>query len=323
MTVPGSTARVWLGEAASEGSARALRGGAMAACAALCVVCGGCELFSDLDRFEQEDEPRGGNGGRGGPDAGQQDAGPDDAGPSDDLGCSNPRTLCLRLELFSPHVDELVSVDLVTVADNILRARAIIEPMGGVNADFVLPLAIPASEVPEPGEDHPLQLEIFADQDKSGGFTPGSGDHTWNLELPPDGKVVFVHNTEFTSIEPRPQDIGVDFRMQFFDMMPHVDQLLEVMVIERASGRTVGLYRTTSIPSADFEVTIPGIIDPDGTVYRLEFYADLNGNGTYDDPDADHTWEINFIESGADGVDAMFTHGTNFADLRYQFDFEP
>jgi hypothetical protein len=322
MTVPGSTGRFGLGEAACW--------------AALCVLASGCDLFSDLDRFEQEPEPDPGGNDDGGRDAGRQpgedaaagdagagDGGAGDAGPSDDLGCSNPRTLCLRLEQFSPHVDELVSVDLVTVADNILRARAIIEPMGGVNADFVLPLAIPASEVPEPGEDHPLQVEIFADQDKSGGFTPGGGDHTWNLELPPDGKKVFVHNTEFTSIEPRPQDIGVDFRMRFLDMQPHVGQLLEVMVIEVESGRTVGLYRTTSLPSADFDITIPGIIDPDGTVYRLEFYADLNDNGTYDDPEDDHTWDIDFVESGADGVDAEFTHGTNFARLTYQFDFEP
>jgi hypothetical protein len=192
-----------------------------------------------------------------------------------------------------------------------------------VNADFVLPLAIPQSEVPEPGEDHPLHVEIFADQDKSGGFTPGSGDHTWNLELPPDGNLVFVHDTLFTSIEPRPRDIGVDFRMRFTDMEPHRGQLLEVMVIEVASRRTVGVYRTTSVPSANFDVTIPGIIDPDGTVYRVEFYADLNDNGSYDDPPDDHTWVIDFIESGADGVDAEFRHGTDFEELTYQFDFEP
>jgi hypothetical protein len=280
----------------------------------LCLSAAGCDLFSDLDRFEQRAEPD--------VDASRDDAGDVDAGGGEELGCQNPRTLCLRLERFSPHVDELVSIDLVTKADNILRARAIIEPMGAVDADFVLPLAIPQSEVPETDEDHPLQVELFADQNKDLVYTPGGADHEWNLELPASGNLVFAHNSEFTSIEPRPRSIGGDFRMQFTNMTPHLGQLLEVMVIESESGRTVGLYRTPSLANANFEVLIPGIIDPDGIVYRVEFYADLNGNGSYDDPDTDHTWVIEFVESGADGVETEFTHGTDFARLEYQFDFE-
>jgi hypothetical protein len=282
----------------------------------LCVTGAGCDLFSDLDRFEQRPEREA--------DASAGDAGGSDAGSDDvDLGCENPRTLCVRVDRFSSHVDEMVAVDLVTNADNILRARAIVEPMGAVDADFVLPLAIPASEVPESGEDHPLQLEIFADQNKDGMYTPGGDDHEWNVELPGTGNVVFVHNSEFTSLEPRPRGIGGDFRMQFTDMTPHLGQLLEVMVIEAESERTVGLYRTTSLASADFEITIPEIIDPDGIVYRVEFYADLNGNGSYDDPPVDHTWVIEFVESGEDGIETSFEHGTEFARLKYQFDFAP
>jgi hypothetical protein len=271
----------------------------------LCLASAGCALFDDLDRFEQRAES-------------ETDASDGDR----ELDCRNRRTLCVRLERFSPHVDELVSVDLVTRADNILRARAIIEPMGAVDAEFVLPLAIPDREVPAPGEDHPLQVEIFADQNKDGMYTPGGADHEWNVDLPADGNLVFAHNSEFSSIDPRPRSIGSDFRMQFMDMTPHLGQLLEVMVIEVESGRTVGVYRTTSLASANFEITIPGIIDPDGSVYRVEFYSDLNGNGRYDEPPADHTWEIEFVESGVDGVYTEFPHGTNFAKLRYQFGFE-
>jgi hypothetical protein len=280
-------------------------------------VCG-CELFSDLDRFEQAPEA---------PDDDGQDAGTgDDAGGADagtpSIGCTNPRTLCVGVELFSPHVDELVTVDLVTVADNILRARAIIEPLGDVKADVVLPLAIPMSEVPEAGEDHPLHVEIFADQNKDGMYTPGGEDHEWNLDLPEDGKLVFEHNSEFTSVDPRPRSIGGDFLMHFTNMTPHMGQLLEVMVIEVASGRAVGMYRNTSLQEANFDVVIPGIIDPDGIVYRVEFYADLNGNGRYDDPPVDHTWVEEFQESGEQGVEVSFEHGTDFAELTYQFPFE-
>jgi hypothetical protein len=219
-------------------------------------------------------------------------------------------------------VDELVSVDLVTVADNILRARAMIEPLGGVNADIVLPLAIPEAEVPAAGDPHPLHVEIFADQNKDGMYTPGGDDHEWNIDLPESGTLVFPHNSIFTSIEPRPRDIGADFHMTFTGMTAHVGQLLEVMVIEVDSGRAVGLYRIPELSDSNFEITIPGIIDPDGVVYRIEFYADLNMNGTYDDPQADHTWVIPFVEAGQDGVSTTFQHGTTFEPLDYQFEFE-
>ena len=299
----------------------------------------GCQLFDDLDRFSQSSD-------EGERDAAMRDAAPnmppdaaadaaisaDAAPPSGDagdaggdgveLGCRNPQTFCMRLDGFLPHVDNLVSVDLVTVTDNILRARAVLEPLGGVKADIVLPLAIPESEVPAEGDPHPLHVELFADESGDGVYTPGGADSEWNINLPESGNLVFQRTSTFTSIEPRPREIGADFRMTFTGMSPHANQLLEVMVIEVESGRAVGLYRNPSLKSANFEVVIPGIIDPDGVVYRLEFYADLNMNGRYDGPPADHTWVIPFIEAGPNGVSATFAHGTNFANLDYQFPFE-
>jgi hypothetical protein len=312
------------------------------------VLCG-CSLFSDLDRFEQApatpdggrdasasqdasapsdsgDDDDGGVVDAGMTDAGQDEGGMADAGMTDggpvDLGCANPRTLCVRIDRFSPHVQELVSFDLVTVRDNILRARAIIEPLDRVRADFVLPLAIPAREVPTGDAMHPLHLKLWADDNRDGEYTEGGADHEWNLDLPASGNLTFVHDSEFNSIAPLPRPIGADFQMQFVDMQPHIGQLLEVMVIEVDSGRTVGLHRTPSVTSGDFEITIPGIIDPGGNVYRIEFYADFNGNGTYDDPPVDHAW-VRIVESGRTGVQLSFAHGTEFAALEYQFDFEP
>jgi hypothetical protein len=37
----------------------------------------------------------------------------------------------------------------------------------------------------------------------------------WNLELPAYGELVFAHDSEFTSIDPRPRSIGSDFHVQF------------------------------------------------------------------------------------------------------------
>jgi hypothetical protein len=186
----------------------------------------------------------------------------------------------------------------------------------------VLPLAIPASEVPAAGKPHPLHLQIFGDHNHDGMYTPDGSDHDWKLDLPADGKLVFPHNSQFTRLVPAPASIGGDFRMHLNGMGVHVGKLLEVIVIENDSGRAVGLYRMQSIPGDGFDITIPGIIDVGGVVYRIEFYADANGNFQYDGLPTDHTW-VRFSESNDQGVDVDFTHGTDFKELTYEFTFTP
>jgi hypothetical protein len=295
----------------------------------------GCSLFDNLDRFASQDagadkSEAGTEDAASGSDmdamAGDADAGGDagDASASTPSGCDSPRTLCLRLQHFTPHIDELVGVDLVT-ADHILRARVILDPLApdkGADADIVLPLAIPASEVPAAGEVHPLHLEIFGDHDPAHDrmYTSDGTDHDWIVELPGSGHLVFPHNQQFSRLLPRPSGIGGDFHMKFTGMSVHTGQSLEVMVIEQDSGRPVGMYRMQSIPGDAFELTIPQIIDVGGVTYRIEFYADKNGNHAYDDAPTDHTW-VKFAESNATGVDFEFAHGTDFVALEYQFPF--
>lgn len=326
---------------------------AAAAWVAGCAVLGlGCSLFDNLDRFSQQHDaghPKkkpdagrpdaGKDAGTGASDAGSADAGSEagaDAGAKDaggdagkdagsgPEGCASPRTLCVRLQHFTPHVNQLAGIDLVT-ADSILRARVLLDPLaanGGSDADAVLPLAIPASEVPAPGQKHPLHLEIFGDANEDGQYTPDGKDHDWKVDLPADGTLVFAHNSQFSRLLPRPASIGGDFHMHFTGMGIHTGKTLEVMVIEQDSGRAVGLYRLQSIASDAFEISIPGIIDVGGVTYRVEFYADVNGNLRYDDPPVDHAW-VEFAESNGQGVDFTFAHGTNFTALKYQFLFAP
>ncbi len=294
----------------------------------------GCSLFDNLDRFSPQD------GGASRVDAGKQPNARVDAGsePADDggmlpdagdageqsLGCERPETLCVRLDRFTPHIGELVGVDLVT-ADNILRARALLDPLaanGGSEADIVMPLAIPASDVPAKGQAPMLQLEIYGDHNHDRMYTPDGTDHDWKVDLPASGNLVFTHNSAFSRLLPRPAGIGGDFHMHFEGMTVHIGQILEVMVIESDSGRAVGLYRLQSVPSDTFDIAIPEIIDVGGVTYRIEFFADANGNGTYDDPPTDHAW-VKFAESGATGLDFTFVHGTDFTPLDYQYSFTP
>ena len=122
-----------------------------------------------------------------------------------------------------------------------------------------------------------------------------------------------------------PRPIGGDFKMRLREMDIHAGKRLEVMVIEFDSGRAVGLYRLREIPDdGEIEFKIPGIIDTadkGGIIYTVEFYADEDDDQSYDDLPVDHTWVLT-VESTKDGVDVEFTHGTNFENLDYQFDFE-
>jgi hypothetical protein len=217
-----------------------------------------------------------------------------------------------------------VGVDLVT-PDHILRARALLDPLAandGADADVVLPLAIPAGDVPAAGEPSPLHLEVFGDKNGDRMYTPDGSDHDWVIDLPGDGKIVYPHDSDFTRLVPRPASIGGDFQMHFNGMSVHLGKMLEVMVIESDSGRTVGLYRLQSIPGDGFDISIPGIIDVGGVVYRIEFYVDANGNLQYDGLPTDHTW-VRFSESNDQGLSVDFTHGTDFKELTYQFKFNP
>jgi hypothetical protein len=276
----------------------------------------GCNLFTDLDDFHEEAATLGDAGGASG--SGSK---PNDAGTSKGSvpGCESPETLCLRLKDFTPHLDQLVGVDLVSGKD-VLRARALLDPFstdGNATEDIVLPGAIDKTEVPAAGNDSMLQLEIFGDADEDGEYSPDGADHDWKVPLPASAHLVFPHNSNFVPLTPRPRSIGGDFHLRFSGMGVHKGKMLEVMVIEELTGRTVGLYRMKSIPGDAFEITIPGIIDLGGVVYRVEFFADANGNFRYDDPPNDHTW-LRFVESNDKDANLSFEHGTDFKPLEFQ-----
>ncbi len=266
----------------------------------------GCTLISNLDRFKEGD-------------GGAADAAPADGG-GPGLGCKNQETLCVRLMGFSPHVNELVDIDLVS-ADHTLRARAILDPLGGLDGDVVMPLAIPANEVPKTGKSSPLHLEIWADKSEDRKYTAAK-DHDWVEPLPASGNDVFVHNSAFTDLLPRPRAIGNDFTLHLTGYGIHKGKVFEVMVIERQSGRTVGLYRLHQIPGDAIDLTIPEIIDDSaGVLYRVEYYVDIDGNGFYNDAE-DHSWVFDKLESTSTGLSLTAKHDVPQLPLTYQFKFE-
>lgn len=218
------------------------------------------------------------------------------------------RDLVVRLSGMGPHVGQLVEMRVVS-ADDALVARAILDPLTAVIDSVKAALALP---------DGAHRLDFYADLSGDRSYEAPPADHAWRIALADSGDVdvAFVHNTTFTDIaSPAITEPGGDFTFNGVAFGPHLGQEFEVRVIEEDSGRTVGVYRLGAIPAADFTVAIPGVIE-DGVSYRIDYYADYSGSGSYDAPPADHAWRL--VATGtASGLTLNAGHNTVWTDIGF------
>ncbi|WP_297098722.1 T9SS type A sorting domain-containing protein [uncultured Draconibacterium sp.] len=101
--------------------------------------------------------------------------------------------------------------------------------------------------------------------------------------------------------------------VQFTGMNPHVGQMLYLSLVEKDSGMEV--ERTTETVSAEFQVQVSGL--ETGHSYFVNFFADHNGNGSYDAPPTDHAWQMELDNVTGDET-LNFAHNTNFTDIMWQ-----
>jgi len=157
-------------------------------------------------------------------------------------------------------------------------------------------------------------IDFFSDHNSNGLYDAPPADHAWRLELNNavgGDELNFAHNTNFTDIK----WIYV-LTVSFTGMTPHIGQRLELRVENNNTNKEVDRIKVASIPSANFDVQIVGLqIGPE---YKIEFYADHNGNGLYDAPPTDHTWRINFTNTTGN-VTQTFAHNTNFTDINWKY----
>jgi hypothetical protein len=170
---------------------------------------------------------------------------------------------------------------------------------------ITLPNALPGGDA---------DLDFFSDLNGNRAYDAPPADHAWRVPIPADGQVSFIHNVNFTDIGAAAGSQGGDFALNLTGMTPHVGQLMEVRVIRTPEGKTVGAYRLGAIPGATFSLAIPGIIQS-GQSYQVDFFADLNGNKSYDAPPADHAWRLTGIGTAA-GLSLDFAHNVNFTDIQ-------
>ena len=100
--------------------------------------------------------------------------------------------------------------------------------------------------------------------------------------------------------------------VNFSGMTPHIGKMLTLYVRDKSSGDYLDTVKLAQIPDADFDI-ISLVIKP-GNTYLVDFYADHNGNGTYDAPPTDHAWRMEVGDVMGD-VSLNFIHNTSFTDI--------
>ncbi|MCB9247822.1 MAG: hypothetical protein H6613_04405 [Ignavibacteriales bacterium] len=222
------------------------------------------------------------------------------------LSNSNPLSiLTINFSGMTPHVGQMLYLKVYDKTDmkEVGRTSITVSESFTINMDVIL-------------TGHNYNIDFFADHNGNGLYDSAPIDHTWRLELnnaQGSDVIDFTHNTNFVEL-----DWDYLLTVNFVAMTPHIGQLLELRVEDDLTSEEVVRKRIEFIPSADFSVELPGI--KMSKEYKVEMYADLNKNGTYDAPPIDHAWEIKFTNTTGD-VATEFTHNTDFKDVGWKYQY--
>lgn len=102
--------------------------------------------------------------------------------------------------------------------------------------------------------------------------------------------------------------------LQLSNMDPHLGQKFETRMVDKASGVEASRRTLAAIPSPSFSVMFDNI--ESGKSYWVDFYADFNGNGSYDAPPTDHAWRLEANNVTGELI-LNFVHNTNFTDIQW------
>ncbi|MFC2090053.1 T9SS type A sorting domain-containing protein [Bacteroidota bacterium] len=153
-------------------------------------------------------------------------------------------------------------------------------------------------------------LDFYADFDGSGYYNSPPTDHAWRVNIPAgsgDTTIDFNHNSNFTDIEWKHM-----LKVNFMEMSPNFGQPFRVYLREASSDAILDSLLLDTINGSEFDVRFYGI--EVGRSYHLDFYADMNMNGSYDSPPVDHAWRL-LIDNVAGDVEEEFTYNTSFTDI--------
>ncbi|GAB4332572.1 MAG: hypothetical protein Kow00127_24310 [Bacteroidales bacterium] len=169
---------------------------------------------------------------------------------------------------------------------------------------------------------------------KSSGTTPTGNTKSWSFDwTAPNagtGTVTFYAafnaangngNTSgdiiYTSNLTIPEASGgsAGLTVNFTEMTPHIGELFEARLIDKATLMEVERMALDEIPGPEFSLTFSNFTD--GGSYWLDFYADHNDNGYYDGIPTDHAWRLTFNNLQS-GTEHTFIHNTNFSEIMWK-----
>lgn len=210
----------------------------------------------------------------------------------------------LNFSNMNPHLDQKLEARLLDKSN--------MREVSRVTLDKIATAAFSITLTGEIGKSY--FIDFYADLNKNGRYNAPPVDHAWRLEannlVAGDNMLNFIHNTSFTDIQWR----GL-LKVEFKNMNPHIGQKLELRLRDLGQNmEEVGRVSVASIAAAEFVVNMPFL--QDGHTYWLDFYADLNKNGTYDAPPVDHAWRLNVTDVEGD-EDVTFLHNTIFTDIQF------
>ncbi|RYE94270.1 MAG: hypothetical protein EOO75_02400 [Myxococcales bacterium] len=289
--------------------------------AALALATPGCFAVTDLDRFEPDPAGAGGTGG------------------SDSAGTIPYRDLRFTVRGMKPHTKHMFQYRVVT-DQNIVVSTGRLVPFGPATKGPMNDPIDTLIEVPGGVPRGAVRLDFYADLDGTGayegvGLLADKKDHAWiidDLNEPPPSvgiasptsiDVTFSHNTEFIDInrDGVAQYIGLDTRIELTGTSALFGRLVEVRLINPLNKHTVGLHRFPQLDASNTSLVIEGMVEPE-VDYDLEVYADLNGDGIYQDPtgpDGDGGWRTT-VTATEEGVTASFDlSAPSSASVRFSY----
>ncbi len=212
--------------------------------------------------------------------------------------------LTIDIVNISPHTGQMFELRVVDTDDDsevgrMKRTIPIMPP--------VLSVVMPVVQV-----GHSYEVDFYADLNENGIYNAPPVDHAWRetvSNLAGNTTISFTHNLTFTDIE-----WNYLFTFNAKGMTPHLGQLFELKVVDTVANLEIGRVRLDSIETVDFMVQVPGL--EIGNIYHVDYYADLNNNGSYNAPPVDHAWRDQFTDVDGDTVFTFF-HNISFTDIMW------
>ncbi|MDP2363542.1 MAG: hypothetical protein Q8M94_07195, partial [Ignavibacteria bacterium] len=209
--------------------------------------------------------------------------------------------LTINFAGMTPHIGQMLEIKL----ENSTTQKEI----GRVKIPAIASASFPVQIIglTEPGD---YSVEFYADVNGNGLYNVPPTDHAWKVGFNYTGgnaEVSFTHNATFTDIQWK-----YLLTVNLTAMTPHIGKLFELRVVKVENQEEAGRVSLPAILVPNYTVYVPGFdLNKD---YNIDFYADHNGNGSYNAPPVDHAWRLTFNSSIGD-VTSAFSHNANFVDI--------